>query len=332
MARNIGWTTSLGNAYYNQPGDVMNAVQAMRFQAQQAGTLRSTPQERVFYNGGLIVIDPVDPALVYVPYYNPWTVYGAPISPWGGYFWGPPSGIVFAPGIAIGFGVGIGIGLFGHFGWGYSAWSPNWHGGVVAFNHTTYISRSTTVINHGNFGAANRGVFEHAGKGVPGGYHPAVTAQSASFHSGGAGGRPAAVGGSHPGAAGGYHPSQAAHPAAGGVHPGATQGYHPAAASHAGAGQTYHSPAGAAHPGGGQTYHSPAAASHPGAGQSYHPQAGASHGAAPASRGGAPASHGGAPASHAPSQPAHNSAPQGGGSRAPAHNAPAPKAAPHRGK
>ncbi len=33
MARNNGWTAALGNAYYNQPGDVMNAVQAMRFQA-----------------------------------------------------------------------------------------------------------------------------------------------------------------------------------------------------------------------------------------------------------------------------------------------------------
>src|ERR1700677_3875520 len=126
LARNYNWTAALGNAYYNQPGDVMNAVQAMRYQAQQAGTLRSTPQERVFYNGGLVVIEPVNPALVYVPYYNPWLVYGAPIPAWGGYYWGPPSGVVLGAGIAIGFGVGVGIGLFSHFGWGYNAWAPNW--------------------------------------------------------------------------------------------------------------------------------------------------------------------------------------------------------------
>ena len=30
MARNYNWTSALGNAYYNQPGDVMNAVQAAR--------------------------------------------------------------------------------------------------------------------------------------------------------------------------------------------------------------------------------------------------------------------------------------------------------------
>ncbi len=76
MARNYNWTSSLGNAYYNQPGDVMNAVQAARVQAQQAGYLRSTPQQRVYDDGGQILIAPVNPDLVYVPYYNPWRIYG----------------------------------------------------------------------------------------------------------------------------------------------------------------------------------------------------------------------------------------------------------------
>ena len=30
LARNYNWASSLGNAYYNQPGDVMNAIQAAR--------------------------------------------------------------------------------------------------------------------------------------------------------------------------------------------------------------------------------------------------------------------------------------------------------------
>jgi Protein of unknown function (DUF3300) len=247
MARNNGWTAALGNAYYNQPGDVMNAVQAMRFQAQQAGTLRSTPQERVYYNGGLVVIEPVNPALIYLPYYNPWVVYGAPITPWGGYYWAAPRGIALGAGIAIGFGVGIGIGAFAHFGWGYHAWAPNWRGGVVAYNHTTYISRSTTVINRGRFGVYNRGVFEHAGVGVPGGFHPAVTAQTAAF--------------AHPGAATPYRPA-----AAGAYHPAPASAYHPSTT------QTYHpAPASTYHPSTAQTYHPPAAASHPAAAPSYHP-------------------------------------------------------------
>jgi Protein of unknown function (DUF3300) len=183
MARNSGWTRALGNAYYNQPGDVMNAVQAMRFQAQQAGMLRSTPQMRVYDNGGLVVIGPVNPAFVYVPYYNPWAVYGVGISPWGGYYvMPPPRGVVIAAGIGIGFGVGISLGLFAHYAWGYHAWAPNWRGGVVVYNHVTYVSRSTTVINRGNFGGFNRGVYERVGRGVPNGFRPPVTGATAQFH------------------------------------------------------------------------------------------------------------------------------------------------------
>ena len=184
LARNNNWTGALGNAYYNQPGDVMNAVQAMRLRAQEAGALRSDSHYRVAYNDGLVVIEPVNPAFVYVPYYNPWTVWGAPISPWGGYYWaGPPRGVVLA-GFGLGFGVGISLGLFAHYGWGYHNWAPNWHGGVVVYNHTTYISRSTTVINRGNFGGYNRGVYEHGGAGVPHNFRPAVTSQSAAFRPG----------------------------------------------------------------------------------------------------------------------------------------------------
>jgi hypothetical protein len=184
LARNQNWAGALGNAYYNQPGDVMNAVQAMRFRAQQAGALRSTPQNTVVYNGGVVVIQPVNPAFVYVPYYNPWVVYGGPLTPWGGYYYmPPPRGVVFVAGVGIGFAAAISIGAWGHYGWGYSSWAPNWRGGVVVYNKTTYISRSTTVINRGNFGGYNRGVYERAGAGVPNNFRPPVTAQSAQFHS-----------------------------------------------------------------------------------------------------------------------------------------------------
>jgi len=185
MARNINWAGSLGNAYYNQPGDVMNAVQAMRLRAQEAGALRTDNHYRVLANNGLVVIEPVNPAFVYVPYYNPWTIYGGPIVPWGGYYYaGPPRGVVLA-GFGLGFAaVGISLGFYSHYGWGYHNWSPNWHGGVVVYNHTTYISRSTTVINRGYFGGHNRGVYEHAGAGVPRNFRPPVTASSAAFRPG----------------------------------------------------------------------------------------------------------------------------------------------------
>ncbi len=157
LNRNMGWTTQLGNVYYNQPQDVLGAVQTMRQRAYAAGNLRSTPQLAVNYDPGDIVIQPVSPAVVYVPYYNPWVVYGAPVPVYAGYYYGgPPRGIAFAAGLAIGFGVGIAIGAFTHFGWGYHNWAPNWGSRTVVFNHNTYISRSVTVVNHGYYGGFDR--------------------------------------------------------------------------------------------------------------------------------------------------------------------------------
>ena len=47
MDKNLSWTSSLGDAYYNQQQDVMDAVQVMRQKAQDAGNLKSTPQQTV---------------------------------------------------------------------------------------------------------------------------------------------------------------------------------------------------------------------------------------------------------------------------------------------
>ncbi|RRA49742.1 DUF3300 domain-containing protein [Acidipila sp. EB88] len=156
LNRNMDWTTQLGNAYYNQPQDVLSAVQDMRQRAYAAGSLRSNSQLAVQYAPGDIEIAPVSPSVVYVPYYNPWVVYGAPIPAYGHYYYGPPRGISFGTGLAIGFGVGIAIGAFTHFAWGFHSWAPDWHQRAVVFNHNTYISRSVTVVNHGNYGGFDR--------------------------------------------------------------------------------------------------------------------------------------------------------------------------------
>ena len=152
LDKNIQWTTDLGNAYYNQPQDVMDSVQAMRQKAELAGQLRSTPQQVVSNDSGAMTIAPANPAVVYVPVYNPWTVYGAPLSVYPGYYYAPPAD-VFWGGLAVGFGVGVGIGMLAHWGWGWGhwglGWGPRWGGRGVFFNHNTYFTRSTTVINHG---------------------------------------------------------------------------------------------------------------------------------------------------------------------------------------
>jgi len=45
----------------------------------QPAIFRSTPQETVIYEPANIVIQPANPTVVYVPTYNPWIVYGAPV-------------------------------------------------------------------------------------------------------------------------------------------------------------------------------------------------------------------------------------------------------------
>ncbi|MGA7382971.1 MAG: DUF3300 domain-containing protein, partial [Terriglobales bacterium] len=51
MDKNLSWTSSLGDAYYNQQQDVMDAVQVMRRRARAAGNLKSTPQQTVDTSG-----------------------------------------------------------------------------------------------------------------------------------------------------------------------------------------------------------------------------------------------------------------------------------------
>jgi hypothetical protein len=156
MDKNLSWTSSLGDAYYNQQGDVMDAVQVMRRRAQESGNLKTTPQQTVATQDSDISIAPADPDEVYVPAYNPWGVYGGPVVAWPG--WYPYPGIWFG-GPYLSWGGGFGIGWFGGFGWGWNNWGFNWHGGYAMYNHGRYYSRSNTFYNRGNFyrGAGGRG-------------------------------------------------------------------------------------------------------------------------------------------------------------------------------
>ncbi|WP_449768924.1 DUF3300 domain-containing protein [Herbaspirillum chlorophenolicum] len=205
MASNTQWTTALGEAYVNDPSDVMNAIQAMRLRAQQSGNLKnsqqlritsvaraapppnyaSAPGEPLVYSGPevippppqTIVIEPAQPDVVYVPSYNPAVVYGGAVPVYPGYVYHPPvysTGDVVATGV-LSFGVGILVGaVISNHDWGWHSWGMNWggpgpgsdgpgygggpnygggpgggwHRPAVVYNNTTYISKSTTVINH----------------------------------------------------------------------------------------------------------------------------------------------------------------------------------------
>jgi hypothetical protein len=168
MDKNLSWTSSLGDAYYNQQQDVMDAVQVMRRKAQDAGNLKTTPQLKVTDQDSDIDIEPADPDVVYVPAYDPWLIYGYPIVAWPA--WYPYPGIWFG-GPYLSFGVGFGIGWWGGFGWGWGHWGFDWHNHYATYDHGRYYSRSRTFYNRGSYYRAGgeRGVERNVQRGVSGG-------------------------------------------------------------------------------------------------------------------------------------------------------------------
>jgi hypothetical protein len=185
MSRNLAWTSELGDAYVNQQQDLSQAIQTMRERAKQAGNLKTTPQEKVETKGKQIVIQPAQTDVVYVPQYDPWMVYGAPLAVFPG--WYPYPGL-FLAGPGIGFGLGFGVGLFGGFGWGWHNWGFDWHhGGRVVYNHNTYISHSRTIVNRNSFHSVRTNFNHGAGRGFGGheAFHGATAGHAFSgTHSG----------------------------------------------------------------------------------------------------------------------------------------------------
>jgi len=152
MAKNLNWTSSLGEAYHDQRSDVMNAIQALRAQAKEKGNLKSNAQIKVVQQSPqTIVIEPANPEVVYVPEYNPAVIYGVPyVTP------GYTAADVAAAGV-IGFGAGIAVGalMSGGGGWGWGAWGCNWHGGAVVYNHNNFYGNTAWHGGYYNGGYHN---------------------------------------------------------------------------------------------------------------------------------------------------------------------------------
>ena len=94
MDQKYDWTVSLGQAYLDQPQDVMDSIQALRAEAMDRGNLVSTSQQQVIVEAGDIRIVPAAPEYIYLPVYDPHVVYLEP-SPSYGF-------ITFGAGFAIG--------------------------------------------------------------------------------------------------------------------------------------------------------------------------------------------------------------------------------------
>ena len=144
MSERLDWTQQVGDAFLAQEADVMATVQELRAKAYAAGNLRSTQQQTVSRQGTIIVIEPANPQVVYVPVYSPMVVYGNwwyPAYPPVVIYPYPPSAFVMAG--VITFGVGIGVAIAWNHWWGYWDWG---HRHVyVNVNRTVNIHRTTVV-------------------------------------------------------------------------------------------------------------------------------------------------------------------------------------------
>jgi len=167
LAKNLAWTSALGEASATQQQDVMAAVQRMRAKAYGAGNLKSGPEIKVVQETPqTIVIQPANPQVVYVPAYNPTVVYGAPVVV-PGY-----SSADVAAAAVISFGVGIAVGAMingGCCGWGWGYWGTNWRGNTIIYNRNIYVGNS--YWRGGYYGGGYRPGYPSYRPGYPG-YRP----------------------------------------------------------------------------------------------------------------------------------------------------------------
>jgi hypothetical protein len=76
MDEDPDWTEDLGLAFLDQEEAVMDRVQALRDRAYDNGSLDDLEHVRVVREREYIYIEPAVTRVVYVPYYDPWRVYG----------------------------------------------------------------------------------------------------------------------------------------------------------------------------------------------------------------------------------------------------------------
>jgi len=151
MDQKYDWTVQLGQAYLDQPQDVMDSIQALRADAEAQGNLYSTPQQQVIDEAGEIRIVPAAPEYIYVPVYDPQVVYYQPGGPSYGF-------------ISFGVGFTIGAWLSRDMDWrGHRVYYHGWRGsGWVSRSRPhikdrrgIYISKRAAVIS------TNQRVLQH---------------------------------------------------------------------------------------------------------------------------------------------------------------------------
>jgi len=173
LGQDPAWVQRMGDAFLAQPDAVMDSVQRLRRQAEAAGNLKSTEQQKVSHQAvapsgtapgstapaaastQTIIIEPSDPEVVYVPSYNPSVIYGTWAYPSYPPYYYPPPPYYYPGGALLSFGIGMAVGgaLWGDMNWG--------HGDIdIDVNRYNNINRNRQIDRSGNntwrHDAANR--------------------------------------------------------------------------------------------------------------------------------------------------------------------------------
>lgn len=154
MSGQQDWMYQVGGAFVNQQADVMASVQRLRHQARVNGSLVTTEQQRIVEERNVIIIEPAQPDVVYVPYYDPRVVYGSWLYPeYVPYYWGVPYGYPVYPG----------AGLI----WGtrFLARAAIWHNAFEWHNNNVWVGGGYRGDGTWNGGHYNRGDFNR-GQGI----------------------------------------------------------------------------------------------------------------------------------------------------------------------
>jgi hypothetical protein len=162
MSDRLDWTKALGDAVLAQQADVMDAIQRLRSKAHDNQKLTSTKEQKVTVqqqdSKQVILIEPTDPDMIYVPYYDPAVVYGEwPYAAYPPYYFAAPAYIgagLIATGLAFGAGFALG------------RWSNYWGGGCNWGNNNFFINRSNNIGNNWQHNPTHRQGVRYNNAGV----------------------------------------------------------------------------------------------------------------------------------------------------------------------
>jgi len=145
LSEDLTWMQALGDAFLQDEARVLASIQTLRQQADQAGNLANMDNVKVIKERKVIIIEPAQPEIIYVPYYDTRVVYGR--WHWTHYppvYWHNPN--YYAA-------------HYGHFYWGHGVHISShfyfsafhWHNRHVIVNHYNrpgYHPRKKIVSSH----------------------------------------------------------------------------------------------------------------------------------------------------------------------------------------